>query len=274
MSKKQEGLTEQQLAVLNNSYPVSEESNRLMLPRFGMLAKDIIEESGTGKNKKIKVVNAAGEFFTEQDKGETNEEGKKIWTKEFIEDETVDVVIVYHRYQLRKYDSSLEKFISSPIYDNAEQVIPLYLDKQIIKRGTEAELQKLYPALTQKGKPTSDLKKEVILYVVYNGELHQLNLSQSSKWEFMTYKRKVNPSTVLTTLSSIEETFGTNTYRKMMFNIKRPITSEEFDAVAENQSKVKETAESDSKFLLASGPSETEQDKEFERLAAKAEKDM
>ncbi|HMI79342.1 MAG TPA: hypothetical protein VK484_11145 [Ferruginibacter sp.] len=276
MSKKttELALTEEQKAILDQSYPVSEESNRLQLPRLGLLSKDIVEESGTGKNKKIKVLQAAGYFYTESDKGETNEEGKKVWTKEFIEDETIDVTIVYHRYQLRKYDSSLEKFISSPIYDNAEQVIPLYLDKQVIKRGTEADLQKLYPALTQKGKPTSDLKKEVILYVLFNGELHQLNLSQSSKWEFMSYKKQVNPSTVITTLSSTEETFGTNTYRKMMFNVKRPIGQEEFELVFENQSLVKTTVENDSKFLLASGTSESEQDKEFDRLAAKAEKDM
>lgn len=255
MSKKETALalTEEQRALLDESYPVSEESNRLTLPRFGMLAKDIEEVTGSGKTKKINILQPAGTFFTEKDEGETSEEGKKIWTKTFLEDETVDVTIVYHRYQLRKFDSSLEKFISSPIYDNAEQIIPLYLDKQVIKRGTEADLQKLYPALTQKGKPTSDLKKEVILYVLFNGELHQLNLSQSSKWEFMSYKRKVNPSTVITTLSSTEETFGKNTYRKMMFDIARPVNSTEFDTVFENQSKVKETVESDARFLLTSG---------------------
>ena len=270
MSKTKElaPLSEEQLAILNQSYPVGEESSRLTLPRLGLLSKDITETVGTGKNKKINILQGAGEFYTEKDKGETNEEGKKVWTKDFIEGETIDVVIVYHRYQLRKYDSSLEKFISSPIYDNAEQVIPLYLDKQVIKKGTEADLQALYPALTQKGKPTSDLKKEVILYVLYSGELHQLNLSQSSKWEFMSYKRKVNPSTVITTLSSTEETFGTNTYRKMMFNIKRPISSEEFDEVAENQGVVKQTVEADSRFLLATGTPEDEDklNKEFEKM--------
>lgn len=260
MAKKETALalTEEQKAVLDSGYLVGEESNKLQLPRLGLLSKDITEEKGTGKNKVIKVINGAGEFYTEKDLGATNAEGKKVWTKEFIEGETIDVTIVYHRYQLRKYDSSLEKFISSPLYDNAEQIIPLYLDKQVIKRGTEADLQKLYPALTQKGKPTSDLKKEVILFVLYEGELYQLNLSQSSKWEFMSYKKQVNPSTVVTTLSSTEETFGTNTYRKMMFNIKRPITSEEFDTVSENQNAVKVQVENDSRFMLASGDNKAE----------------
>jgi hypothetical protein len=254
MSKK---LTEEQLAILNDSYPVEDESTRLQLPRFGMLSKDIIEETGTGKNKKIKVVEAAGTFFTERDLGEVNEDGKKVWTKTFIEGETVEVIIAYHRRQLRKFDSSLEKYISSPIYDNADQVIPLYLDKQIIKRGTQAELQALYPALTQKGKPTSDLKEECILYVVYNNELYQMNISQSSKWEFKTYSRGLNPSTVVTVIGSVEDTFGTNTYRKMTFKNDRPINSDEFEIVAESQGAIKEVVKSDEKFYLGDAPAMT-----------------
>ncbi len=265
MSKK---LTEEQLSILNESYPVSQENIRILYPRFGMLSKDIVEESGTGKNKKIKVVQAAGTFFTEKDLGEVNDKtGKKVWTKEYIDGDTVDVVIAFHRRQLRKYDSSLEKFISSPIFDNAEQVIPLYLDKQVIKRGTQKELQALYPALTQKGKPTSDLREETILYVIYSGEMYQANISQSSKWEFKTYSKGVNPSTVVTTLGSIEETFGKNTYRKLTFKTARMINSDEFDVVTENQSQLKETVKSDERFYLTGGTNENEKtNEEFDKL--------
>lgn len=246
-------LTPEQLQVLNSAYPVNEEGDKLVLPRLGMLSKDIIKETGTGKSKKIEVIEAAGTFYTESDKGEADENGKKIWTKDFIDGETIDVQIVYHRYQLKRFDKGLEKFYSTPVYDTADQVLPLYLDKQIVKRGTEEELKALYPKLTQKGKPSSDLNKMTILYVIYNGELHQMNLSVSSGWEFSGYKRKVNPSTVVTTLSSVEETAGSNIYRKMMFNIKRVINSEEFDLVTDNQMAIKAQAEADSKFLLASG---------------------
>ena len=141
MATKKKELTEAQLAVLNESFPVGEESTRLALPRFGMLSKDILEETGTGKLKKIKVIQAAGTFYTESDKGEVNEKGKKVWTRDYIEGEEVDLIITFYRYQLRKYDSSLKKFISSPIYDDAEQVLPLYLDKQVIKRGNEKQLK-------------------------------------------------------------------------------------------------------------------------------------
>lgn len=262
MSKKQTSLalSEDQLALLNSSFPVGEESNRLSLPKFGMLSKDITEETGTGKNKKIKVIEAAGTFYTEKDQGETNEEGKKVWTKTFLEGETVDVQIVYFRHQLRFYDKSLEKFISTHIYDTADQVLPLYLDKQIIKRGTEKELQALYPKLTQKGKPSSSLDKKTILYVLYEGEMYQFELSVSSGWEFSGYKRKVNPSTVVTTLSSTEEQAGSNVYRKINFNIKRPITSDEFGGVKEAVDQVKAQVENDSRFLLASGEDKAEED--------------
>lgn len=250
MSKE---LSVEQLAVLNESYPVEVDSSKLTLPRLGMLSKDIIKETGSGKTKKISVVQSAGTFYTEKDLGEVDEDGKKKWTKEYIEGETIDVIIVYHRRQLRMFDASLEKFISSPIYDNGEQVIPLYLDRQQIKKGTQAELQACYPALTQKGKPSSKLKEETILYVLYNGELHQMNLSQSSKWLFKDYSKKLNPSTVITTLGSVEDEFGTNVYRKVTFKNKRIINGSEFDTVVESQGAVKEAVKSDEKFYLGSG---------------------
>jgi hypothetical protein len=246
-------LSEEQLAFLNESYPVSTDSSRLSLPKFGMLAKDIVEETGTGKNKKIDVIQASGTFFTEKDEGETNEEGKKVWTKNFLDGETIDVQIVYHRYQLRYFDKGLEKFISSPIYDTDDQKLPLYLDKRVIATGTEKELQALYPAKTAKGKPTSNLKKMTILYVIYEGELYQFGLSVSSGWEFSGYKRKVNPSTVITTLSSTEETFGVNTFRKTLFDVARPINPKEFEMVKESVTTVKEQVESDAQFLLTTG---------------------
>lgn len=251
MSKKEVSteLSAEQLAILNEGYPVSEEDVRTTYPRFGMLSKDITEESGTGKNKKIEVIQASGTFFTEKDEGEVDENGKKIWTKTYIDSEKVDVVIVYHRRQLRMYDSSLEKFYSTPIFDDPNQVVPLYLDKQVVKRGTQAQLQEMFPSVTLKGKPSSKLKEETILYVLYNDELHQFTLSQSSKWNFMSYKRTVNPSSVLTTLSSEEDTFGDNTFRKVTFKNKRGINGGEFTGVVNSQRTVKNSVEADKRFF-------------------------
>ncbi len=272
MKKINNEITTEQINELNLAYPISEDSNRLQLPRFGCISKDIVEETGSGKNKKITIIQPSGTFFTEKDEGEVNEDGKKVWTKTYLEGEMQDVQIVYHRRQLRKFDSSLEKFISSPIFDNGEQIIPLYLDKQIIQRGTQAQLQKLYPALTQKGKPTSDLREETILYVIYNGELHQMNLSQSSKWEFKLYAKSINPSTVVTTLGSVEETFGKNTYRKVTFKSAGLINRDQFEVVKENQTILKATVESDQKFFLAAGTPDKDFDKEAAEIEASATK--
>lgn len=267
MSKSKE-LSAEQLATLNESYPVSEESNRVSYPRFGMLSKDITEVSGTGKNKKIKIIQSAGTFFTDKDLGEVNDEGKKVWTREYLgeeDDYAIEVIIAFHRRQLRMYDSSLEKFYSTPIFDNADQVVSLYLDKQVVKKGTQAELQAMWPALTQKGKPTSKLKEETILYVIYNEELYQCTLSQSSKWEFKNYARGLNPSTVITEIGSKEETFGDNTFRKMIFKNKRMIDADEFETVSESQSALKEVVKSDEKYFLSQG-NKSQADSDFDAL--------
>lgn len=260
MTKK---ITEEQLAILNDAFPVATESSRPSYPRFGMLSKDITEVTGSGKNKKVEVLQAAGTFYTEKDEGEIDKEtGKKIWTKTFIDGETVDVIIAFHRRQLRMYDSSLEKFYSTPVYDNASQVLPLYLDKQVVMKGTQAELQAKFPTLTLKGKPSSKLKEETILYVVYEGELHQMNLSQSSKWTFKDYTKQGNPSACITTLGSVEDTFGDNTFSKVTFTKGRMINVDEFETVSESQSTLKETVESDSQLFIE-GPSAQEEVKNF-----------
>lgn len=247
MSKE---ITQEQLAQLNEAYPVSDNNNRTSYPRFGMLSKDIIEESGTGKNKKIKIIEAAGTFYTDKDEGAIDPEtGKKVWTKTYLGEE-VEVVIVFHRKQLRLFDKSLEKFISSPIYDNNNQIIPLYLDKRQIAIGTPAELQDRYPMLTEKGKKSSKLKEEQILYVLYEGEIYQCNLSQSSKWSFKDYSKTLNPSSVKTKLTSIEETNGSNTYRKILFTSLGLIDKDTFELVTNGQTKLKEQVISDSQYLL------------------------
>lgn len=272
MSKIKKEISKEQLDILNSSYPVSDESSRLQLPRLGMLSKDVIETIGTGKNKKIKIIQSSGTFFTESDEGEMNDEGKKVWTKKFIEGETIDVQIVYHRRQLRMYDSSLEKFYSTPIFDNVDQIVPLYLDKQVIKKGIQKDLQAMWPSLTLKGKPSSKLKEDTILYVIYEGTLYQCNLSQSSKWEFKSYAKNVNPSTVITTIGSVEDTFGDNTFRKMTFKNKRLIDGDEFETVTENQTIVKDQVKSDERYYLGSGDTGADLDKAAAEMTASAEK--
>jgi hypothetical protein len=251
MTKKQ-ALTQEQIALLNDAFPVSDSNSRPSFPRLGMLSKDIIEESGKGKQKTINVIEAAGTFFTEVDKGEIDEEtGKKKWTKTYLGDE-IEVVIVFSRKQLRMYDEGLNKFFSTPIYDNADQVLPLYVDKKQVALGTPEQLQARFPTTTNSGKKSSKLKEETILFVLYEGELYQCNLSQSSKWAFKDYRKGLNPSAVFTKISSVEDTFGSNTFRKMVFTSLGTIDAETFGVVREFQENLKEQVISDAAYLLKS----------------------
>lgn len=249
-------VSQEELALLNESMPVIGGGKRESFARLGLLSKDIVEESGKGKTKVIKIVQPAGTFFTNYDSGEkeTTDEGKviNVWNKDYIEDEeTIDVIIAFHRRQLRIFDQSLNKFIQTPVFDDATQIIPLFLDGREIARGTQEQLQARYPALTEKGKKTSKLKEEKILFVIYEGKQYQVNLSTSSKWAFQDYARKIGVAGVVTTIGSIEETFGTNTYRKMTFTNKRLINREELELVKKFQDTLKTTVESDKQFFLA-----------------------
>lgn len=252
MKKQVEELSDEQLAILNQGYPQSDESNRTVYPRLGMLSKDDTEESGTGKSKKITVIEASGTFFTESDKGETDDKGKKKWTREYLKGEEIDVIIAFERKRLRMYDSNMKKFYTTPFYDSHEQVLPLYLDKKIVKRGLPSELQALFPKMTQTGKKSSNLKEETILFVLLDGEMYMIELSMSSKWNFMSYKRKVGVPTVVTTLGTVEDEFGSNTFRKLTFTVSRKITAEEFELVKEYQGTLKDQVESDARQLANS----------------------
>ena len=274
MSKSKE-LSQEQLALLNQSYPVSDSNSRASYPRFGMLSKDIVEESGTGKNKKITIVEAAGTFYTEEDNGEVDPEtGKKVWTKTYLSDK-VEVIIAFHRKQLRLFDKSLNKFISSPIYDTKDQLVPLYLDRKQIGFGTPAELQAKFPAVTESGKKSSKLKEETLLYVIHEGTLYQWQLSQSSKWSFKDYSKGLNPSSVVTELSSIEETNGSNTYRKATFVSKGMITQDDFDLVQESQTTLKAQVVSDAEYFLKQSENKQlsdGQDKALDEMVENAKK--
>lgn len=238
--------SEDQLAQLKAMYPQEDTYQKIQVPRLGMLAKDVVEESGTGKNKKLTVVNAAGEFYIERQ--ETNEEGERVWKKEFIEGDTIDVLIAYNRKQLSMWDDGLEVFVNTPIYDSADDILPLWEGGKEIARDTPANLQARYPSLTQKNKPSSKLKEVKILYVIYDGDVYQVNLSQSSKWEFLSYSKSANPATVVTTIGSVEETNGSNTYRKMTFTNAGTITSYQAVQVIETANMIRSSIESEKAF--------------------------
>ncbi len=239
MAKKNEVMnvaTEQQMAILDNSYPIDQDSTpRFKVPRLGFLSKDLTEVTGTGKNKQIKVIQSAGTFFKEVETDELNDKGKKVWSKDFFGDqEPIEAIIFFHRKQLRMFDGVDKMFINSPIYDTADEIVPLYKGSSKIDEGTPKALQAKYPDVTQKGKPTSKLKEEKIIYLLLleDNQVYQMNLSQSSKFEFSDYGRNNKVNRVVTIMEGSEEkTNGSNTFRNIMFSPKRTISKAEADLI-------------------------------------------
>jgi len=213
------------------------------------------------------IKNSKGKILPEYPKLVKNEEtGKKIWTKHFLDGETVDVQIVYFRHQLRMYDSSLEKFYSTPIYDNSEQVLPLYLDKAVVKRGTEKELQAMFPKLTLKGKPGSKLDKKTILYVLYEGEMYQMNLRGSSMYSWMSYTRKVLPNSVLTRMNSEAKSKGSIDWNQMTFEKVRDLNGKEVEEVLEKVREIKEAVATEKSFYASANAASAKAKEELDKF--------
>lgn len=220
-------MSEEQMAELRQNAPAEEGVHELRVPRLAMLSKDLTEEIGKGREKTIKVIEPAGTFYTEDETDELDEEGKKIWKKEFFKESALDVIVFFTRRQLRFFDESSDSWISSPIYDEANEIVPIFQGKSEIARDIPEKLQAMYPALTAKGKPTSKLKETKILYVIFDNKPYQINLSESSKYEFKNYQKKNLVNMVVTTIGSVEEERGSNRYSKMTFIAKRPLNGEE-----------------------------------------------
>lgn len=240
-NKKTTALTVPNQAILDalrNEFPAEQGFTRVFLPRLGMIAVDV----KVGKGKAMKVVSEAGTFFTDRQAEEANEEGKKEFEKEEIGD-AISGIIVFQRRQLRHYNESTEEYTSSPIFDFDTDVIPLFLNKKEVAKGTAAEL-KSRPEfqLTKDGKTKSTLEENKILYVLYNDELFQMNLRGSSMYSYKTYAKDLHtenksPNTVLTAFSSEACEKGDIEWNKMTFSAKRDLNAEEAETVLE---KIKE----------------------------------
>lgn len=214
--------SDQAIQALRESFPMDQGFQRILLPRLSMASQDKTE----GKGKAMKVVTEAGTFFTEKQTDEVNEEGKNVWAKEELGSE-IEVVIIYKRKQLRLYDEATEKYTSSPIFDKEDEIIPLFCDKVEVARGTMKELKAKYQYKGEDGKTKSKLEDNAILYVIYNDEIHQMNLRGSSMYSYLAYTRKVLPPVVLTSLSSEAKEKGSIAWNQMTFEAIRNLTAEE-----------------------------------------------
>ncbi len=226
--------SEEALAQLTTAYAQEANNQNIILPRLGMFSQDKTEETGKGKDKKIKVIQAAGDFYVDKQTEELDENGKKTWEKEEI-GTSVEGVIFFKRYQLRMYDEATEEYTSSPIYDGEDEVIPLFKNKVEVARGTPKELKEKYLYTDKNGKQKSALEENRILYVLYNGEPHQMNLRGSSMYSLLSYERSVQAPTVVTHMSSETMTKGDITWNKMTFKVVRKLTDKEVAKVLQLQ---------------------------------------
>lgn len=225
----------QALAELAAQFPVEKGFTSLILPRLGMFGQDKFE----GKGKNAVLVQEGGVFYLDHESDEVNEEGKKVWTKDIIEGATIDLIIMYRRKQLSYYDESAEEYTSSPVFDTDDEIVPLFLNKNEVNRGTPAELKKDYKYTGVDGKVKNGLKDNYILYVLYKDEMYQMNLHGSSMYAFITYARKTAVPTVLTTIGSEDKENGAIAWSQMVFTPTRQLTAEETVTVLEKVAEVK-----------------------------------
>ncbi len=226
------------MEALREFYPVETGYQTILLPRLSFVSQDKTE----GKGKATKVITEAGTFFSEK-QGENeveNAEGKlvKEWEKEEL-GSSIEGVILYNRKQLKYYDEDKEEFTSSPVFDTEDEVIPLWCNKKEVARGTPKELKAKYEYTDKEGKIKSRLEENRILYVLYNDEVHQLNLRGSSMYSFLTWSKKVMPPAYLTEMSSEPMEKGSISWNKMTFNIVRPLTKKEMENVIKMGKEIK-----------------------------------
>ncbi len=243
--------SDEQLAILRNEFPQEAGFQRTLLPRFGMFAQDKTE----GKGKAMKVVSEAGMFYLERETEEVDENGKKIWEKEEIGTE-VNVHIIFQRKQLKYYDEKTESYTSSAVYDNDDEIIPLFSNKAEVDKSTPAELKsrEIYE-YEKDGKKRSKLEDNRILYVLYNDELFQLNLRGSSMYAWMSFLRKItSPAAYLIGLSSEAKEKGSIAWNQMNFEIVRDITGEEAGVIIDKVKEIKEAIEAEKEFFAKNTP--------------------
>lgn len=240
-------LSPEQRALLGQLTPQEQGFTRIMLPRLGMYSQDKFE----GKGKSATLVKEAGMFYTEVETDEKDGEGKKIWKKDEI-GTAMEGVVLYHRKQLSHYDEATQKYASSPVYDNAEDVVPLFSDKKEIHRGTPTELKAKYAYTDPKdGKVKSSLEEMRVLYILKDGQVYQMSVRGSSMWAFSTYAKSCLVSAVLTRFSSEAKENGAISWNQMSFDAVRELTAEEADTVIDNVQKIATSIASEKAYFAS-----------------------
>ncbi len=258
MSKKTTAVAvvadEKSIEILRSEFPVETSFQKTLLPRIGLASQDVTEEVKNKAGKKeIKVITEAGTFSIDRQGDEVDEKGKKIWDKEEIGSE-FEGVILFRRNQLKFYDG--KNYTSSPVYDNNDQVLPLFCEKAEVDRGTPAELKARtqYQGVSAKGKPISKLEDNRILYILYKGEIYQMNLRGTSMYAYLTYCKDLNakgllPPAVNTRFSSEAKENGAISWNQMTFEVANNLDNDEIADVIARVESIKADIKAENSFF-------------------------
>ncbi len=233
---------------LYQGFPQDQGYNRRNFSRLSLVSQDKTE----GKGKQMKVVQEAGTFLKEFQSDELDENKKKIWKKEELGTE-IEGTIVFQRKQLKMFDEETDSFISSAIYDNAEDVIPLFSNNAEIARGLPADLRAQYNFVDEKdGKTKSHLEENKILYVLYEGEVYQMNLRGTSMYACKTYFKEVqNPTVLLTKFSSEAKEKGSIAWNQMTFETVRTLSDKEAKEILEMQNEIRQGVQEEKAYFAS-----------------------
>ena len=238
---------------LSQGFPQEQGFVRVTLPRLTMIATDKTE----GKGKQMRVVQAAGEFLKEFPSEELDENQKPIWQKTEL-GETIEGTIVFQRKQLKYFNSETEEFTSSTIFDSNEENVKLFCNKAEVGSGTVAELKAKYNYIAEDGKTKSKLEDNKILYVLYDGEIHQLALRGSSMYSCKTYLKTfappASPALVLTRFSSEACQKGSISWNKMTFETVRKLSAEEAEVILNHQNAIRQAIAEEKAYFAQMNP--------------------
>jgi hypothetical protein len=282
MSKQSTALTkpmsDEVAEQLKSAFPQEASALRIRLPRFNMISQDVTEEvknPKTGK-KEISIITEAGTFVTESQSEELDEDGKKKWDVTELGVSIPEITILYERKQLRFYDQSTKSYTSSPIYDTADEVVPLWRDKKEVARGTPAELRARpeFQGKTADGKSTSKLEEDRVLFVKYEGQAYQWTVRGSSKYAWLKYKKDTVPNHVITSLSSEAMENGATKWNQTTFSVVRRLNAEESEEVLVEVQKIQRAISMEKESYANVQASKEAGDKELEQYNAPEEKSV
>jgi hypothetical protein len=238
------------LAALAAMFPQGDTFNRAQFPKLTFTSQAKLDDDG--ETIKIK----AGTYAIEQASDEVDEEGKKVWERTEL-GKTIEGHIIFQRKRLQYWDADANAFVSSPMYDNDNDVIPLFKAGQFMAEGTPAELKAMFPVTKKyKDKKTGEekeyqgslLKDASVLYILIGEKLVELTLTGTSRKSWLSYYKSTSVPTTITELSSSKQEVGATKWNQVELKAVRVPSSEEVSLAAQTIAELTEGIQAEKDF--------------------------